>query len=378
MVGNSVVKFALATGVWVALAMPSGDPAMIVTVEAVIARNLVLEGFSKDDNRFQARLANLALSEEDGIMSGTYGGLTHFAGRADSQRLESLTYRRELKPEEWLQTPRLDKRQCEDRAREFAGLLRFPSEVDLVSVEMSDRSATAGFKFPLVLGHRVDSVFTVSLNRHGGVLEWAEAGRVYDLASLKQPRISAEQAASVGLSEYQRAGMFTITQISDPILMAGRPMTTDEYRDRVSLDRLNQFKGDKPVAFWRVGFQESDGAKLAGTIHIVDIDTQTGEIVGQARMSQLGGGSEPPVISWSKIGKVGVVGDRSKASGTIEALTTQELPGGKPVAVQAGKLIYACRYDVKKNILWRRLPEGKYEPGRPAASLVKALKAQAR
>jgi hypothetical protein len=175
----------------------------------------------------------------------------------------------------------------------------------------------------------------------------------FDTSSLLPPRFTAEQAAGIGLTEYQRAGMFAITSVSEPILMAGRPMTSDDYRDRVALERVNQFKGDKPVAFWRVGFQESDGAKFAGTIHIVDIDTQTGEIVGQARMSQLGGGSEPPVITWSKIGKVVVVGDRSRALGTIEALATQELPGGKPVAVQAGKMIYACR------------PKGSMNPAAP-------------
>lgn len=345
-------------------------------VQAVVLRNYDLEGLAANDPR-RASLKLQVLESEDGMLSVAAGSNAGFSTDLERRSIGVFQYRRLVR--DGLETlPLLDDVQLETLAREFAGLLRVPAELSEVRRDLNGQRGVFRFRQTPVAGHHVENEGSLHLDRRGGILTLATCMWGFDTSSLLPPRFTAEQAAGIGLSEYQRAGMFTITQISDPILMAGRPMTTDEYRDRVSLDRLNQFKGDKPVAFWRVGFQESDGAKFAGTIHIVDIDTQTGEIVGQARMSQMGGGGEPPVITWSKIGKVGVVGDRGKATGTIEALAIQELPGGKPVAVQAGKMIYACRYDAKKNILWRRLPEGKYEPGRPAASLVKALKAQAK
>lgn len=345
---------------------------------AVLTRNLEMEGLDPAGERFQARLRKPHMTIEDGMLFVSFASETVLSSIEGTGKVNTFTYRRERRPDELKQLPYLTVEACERQMLTYRALLGFPEGLAVVSRLDHDEIVEFRLKEPPRLSHVVDSSWSLAIDRCGGVLLRASGGRAYDYSSLLAPKVSSTNAARIGLSEYQRAGMFTITQISDPILMAGRPMTTDEYRDRVSLDRLNQFKGDKPVAFWRVGFQESDGAKFAGTLHIVDIDTQTGEIVGQARMSQLGGGSEPPVITWSKIGKVGVVGDRSKATGTIEAVTTQGLPGGKPVAVQAGKLIYACRYDVKKNILWRRLPDGKYEPGRPAASLVKALKAQAK
>ena len=326
-----------------------------------------------------ARIGGLESSTEEERFRGSIASLTHFSSPSGSGRLDYFNYRPELNPSERAKAPYLDLEQCESKAVEFWRLLQYPSEPAITKRRPTDDQVEFIWRYPSVLGHQLDSSFRLVINRYGGFLQAASAGLVYDTSDLKRPRVSGEEAAGIALSEYQRAGMFDITHLSEPILMAGRPMVSDEYRDRVSLDRLNQFQGSKPVSFWRVGFSAHDGARFAGTSHIVEVDAQTGEIVGEVRMSALGsGGGEPPALSWPKIGDVAVVGDKSKMVGRVEALVTKDLPGGKPVSVQSGKLIYACRYDAKKNILWRRLAGGKYEPGRPEAKLAKTLKSRAR
>lgn len=342
--------------------------------QQVYLRNLNLENVPKDDPLRTG--LNLKILEIDGdLVHASAGPLGTFSTDGSRSRVSTIFYRRATRPK----TPNaLSADQCEEHAIEFARLLNVPETSMVIRREVQPEAVTFTFRIPGVAGHTIDSTSHLHISRADGVLTFARIAGSYDLSDLKPPRVSGEEAAGIALSEYQRAGMFDITHLSEPILMAGRPMVSDEYRDRVSLDRLNQFQGSKPVSFWRVGFSAHDGASFAGTSHIVEVDAQTGEIVGEVRMSALGGGGDSPALSWPKIGDVAVVGDKSKTVGWVESLVTKDLPGGKPVSVQSGKLIYACRYDAKKNILWRRLPGGKYEPGRPDAKLAKILKSKAR
>ncbi len=346
---------------------------------AILIRNLDLEGFKPDEVRFKARLLSPRSTTKEGMLIGSIADKVHFSSRSGSGQLSSLHYNRERRRDELQQLPYLTAQECELRAKEFVALLGFPEELEIVRKSIRSQTAEFTMQFALIRGYRLDSTFSIKLGRYGGILESATAGPNYDISDLKAPKISREQAASIAMSEFERDGLFMVTELSTPVLMAGRPIPTDDaYRDRVSLERLKEIKADRPLGFWRVVFSDTDGVSLVHGFHVVDIDCGTGEVVGQIRMQQIGGGKERAVVSWARIGKVAVVGDRSGTTGAIEALSTKERPNGKPIAVQAGKLIYACRYDATNNILWRQLPGGRYEPGRPAPSLVEVLKAHAR
>jgi hypothetical protein len=241
-----------------------------------------------------------------------------------------------------------------------------------------EETVTVEFLQPVRFGHSLDNTSHLIIERADGLLGSAMISEVYDLSSVRAPKIPAERAMEIASAEYLMAGMYPMAKAYDPKLMAGRPVETVEFIDRVSARRLNQFRGAKPLTFWRVFFYGHDGGQYLGYWHVLDIDSQTGEIVGQARLSDCGGGEPAPVITWTTIGRVSVVGDRTRSLGMVEDIETSELPTGKQVAVQAGHMVYACRYDAKHNILWRRPHDGNYEPGRPAPSLVKALKANAK
>lgn len=343
----------------------------------VIVRNLELEGVKPDTEAYRSRMQYQLESKEGNVISGSvFGGVASFTGRLITPSISMFNYRSAISADERSRLPVLDESDIRRLVSEFMTLLEKPSEL-VWTVELRGDVAYVSGRKVGPHGHRVDTPWQLSFNRRGGILTQFISGPNDEMSYLLPPKIPSGQAGLIALAEYQHAGMFAITEIHEPSLMAGYPMNAEEYEARIAMDRINEFvSARKVMSYWRIGFSSHDGEAFTGEVHIVEVDAQTGQIVGQARMARLGGSSEPtakPVISWNTISSVTVAGDKENTIGKVAPIETKSLPGGKPIAVHSAKFVFACRYDAKTNVLWRRIPGGGYEPGRPDAKLTKVL-----
>lgn len=351
------------------------EPAMQLA-KAILVQNLEREGFKPTDKRFKDRLLHQSFIDWGSRAEGSFSGVTNIRTVGKSRTVVHFSYPQERGVAELRELKQLIAQECRVLMTVYREQLGFPRDLVVTKETVGEAVVSFELRRPLIAGHRSTLQFSIEVGRYGGVLLSANGDLPYN--DLPPPKVTAEEATLTSLNELQTVGGFSITMLRDPALMVGKPSAHETYRDRVSLDRVSQFGADQPMTFWRLDLFESDGVSYLGMHQVIEVDTQTGEIVGHRRFFGRPEPLPPPAVSWKWIGRVSVVGDQSRVQALVEPLSTRERPGGKPVMVQSGKLIYACRYDATNNILWRQLPGGRYEPGRPAPSLVKALKAHAR